>query len=289
MDRKCLVYVDLESARPLLDDAGLASTTFVERVLRLTRAHGRVVGAWAYGDIDVEEAKALRAGGCETRLTIEDGEGSAPESIAIALDGIDGLVNGPQTDSVVLVTDDAQLSELVRRLRKAGRYVTLVGPQAAEAQPQAADRFVAVEQLVAGDVEAEPLPDAAPRREIRAVRPGGPSLDMAAYDWTRLVLLMRDLEAKMPFVGMRWLKNKVIGPHNVGAVTVGDKQVILNRAVDDGLIETYRVGNRDESGDPVTACRLIRAHPAVEAVLAAHPAPELPPPASLGAAPEANA
>jgi hypothetical protein len=100
-----------------------------------------------------------------------------------------------------------------------------------------------------------------------------PPFDLATFDWSRLVLLLRDLEARMPFVGMRWLKNKVLGPHNVGVSHLGDKQALLNKAVDEGMVEVFRVGNREEGGEPVTACRLMREHLRVAEILAAHPAP----------------
>jgi hypothetical protein len=245
----------------------------------VARAHGRILAAVAYGDIDGDDARDLKRAGFEARLTSEDGEGSAPESIAIALDAMEALCRGPMVESTFIVSDDAQLGELVRRLRRQGRYVAIVTPSSYVMQEPArsADRAVSLEAVIAGEVEAEvPAAEsvrAAPREMVRARPPNGQTIDFNTYDWTRLVLLLRDLEAKMPFVGMRWLKNKVIGPHNVGAVTIADKQLLLNKAVDDGILETYRVGNRDETGDPVTACRLVRTNERVKATLDANPAP----------------
>jgi hypothetical protein len=173
---------------------------------------------------------------------------------------------------VVLATDDAQASELVRRFRRRGSLVTVVVPESlAGAQPAvSADRVVVLEQLLQGDVAPELM---APR--LREARPRvlPAPFDLATFDWSRLVLLLRDLEAKMPFVGMRWLKNKVLGPHNVGVTHLGDKQLLLNKAVDEGMVEVFRVGNRDEGGEPVTACRLVRDNARVAEILAAHPAP----------------
>jgi hypothetical protein len=281
-DRKTLLYIDLESARTPVEGAESTVGVFAERVVAFGRTLGRILGAIAYGNVNADEAKELKRSGCEVRLTSEDGEGSAPESIAIALDAMEAACRGPLIDSIVVVTDDAQLGELVRRLRRQGRYVAVVSPAgfAGEEPSRSADHAVTVESLLQGTIEVapEPLADvsrvsARPPVVPRPRPTNGQTIDFATYDWTRLVLLMRDLEAKMPFVGMRWLKNKVIGPHNVGAETIADKQLLLNRAVDDGLIETYRVGNRDETGDPVTACKLIRTHERVTAILDAHPAP----------------
>lgn len=288
-ERKCNLYLDLESARGPLESAGAPVTLFIDRLMAFARSHGRVLAALAYGDIDGDESRDLKRAGCEARLTSEDGEGSAPESIAIALDAMEAMCRGPFVESTILVTDDAQLGEVVRRFRRQGRYVVVVAPgMLIEQEPaRSADRSVTIEMILSGDVEAEALPSVAPPSPgpARPRAPSGQTIDFPTYDWTRLILLMRDLEAKMPFVGMRWLKNKVIGPHNVSAVTIADKQLLLNKAVEEGLMETYRVGNRDESGDPVTACRLVRTSERVIHVLDTHPvAPSVAamPAASLG-------
>jgi hypothetical protein len=279
-DRKSLIYIDIESARGPVEGAGATVAQFAERVVGFGKTLGRILGAIAYGNITPEEARDLKRAGCEARLTSEDGEGSAPESIAIALDAMEAICRGPFIDAVIVVSDDAQLGEMARRLRRQGRYVGVVIPAgfAGEEPARSADRFVTIEALLSGGAEDEgQVIDAARTGTLRPpIRPRsttGQTIDFGAYDWTRLVLLLRDLEAKMPFVGMRWLKNKVIGPHNVGAETIADKQLLLNRAVDEGLIETYRVGNRDETGDPVTACRLVRENEKVKAILEAHPMP----------------
>ncbi len=282
MDKKSVAYLDLETARATLEETGGAFVQLGGKVAALARAYGRLLSATVYGDLSTEEARELKREGLERHLTTEEGEGSSPESIAIALDAGVALGQGVHAETVVLLSDDPQLSDLVRRWRRRGSYVVVVVPQAfVDREPaKAADRSVTVESLLARPVEAEAPPEPV-RHEVRtrvAVAP----LDLETYDWTRLVLLMRDLEAKMPFVGMRWLKNKVLGPHNVGVVGIADKQALLNRAVDNGFIETYRVGNRDEQGEPVTACKLVRENEAVKAVLAANP---LPPPVAPGAAP----
>lgn len=273
-DRRCVVYADLESARDALEDACCDPVRFGAKLVAFAGGLGRVLSTQIYGDVDTDSIKALKRAGCGVTLTTEEGDGSAPESIAIAMDAAASLALVPQTDVAVVVTDDAQLGELVRRLRQQGRFVVAIVPRALmNAEPaRTADRTLSIEELVSGTVHAEMPPPAAPR----ALRPRptavpAAALDFDNYDWSRLVILLRDLEAKMPFVGMRWLKNKVIGPHNVGVHSMSDKQNLLNRAVDDGLVETYRVGNRDEEGDPVTACRLLRDNERVKEILDANP------------------
>lgn len=290
LDRRVSAYLDLEAVRELLVAGESSPARLVEQVIALARDMGRLSSAVAYGDVDHETSRELRRMGCLARLTVEDGEGSVPESIAITYDVATAIARNEEAETVVLVSDDAQLAELIQRIRRSGRYVVVVVPEALASQEpaQAADRSVSVESLLLGGApqkSASPAPAPQPQTPPQSSRPplrressyvhGGP-LDLETYDWSRFVLLLRDLEERMPFVGMRWLKNKVIGQHNVGVSSVGDKQLLLNKAVDDGLVETYRVGNREEGGEPVTACRLLRDNPLVSEVLEANPSSENP-------------
>ncbi len=73
--------------------------------------------------------------------------------------------------------------------------------------------------------------------------------------------LVDELEQRLPFVGVRYLVNKVMGPRNAGLEDPRQKRELINRAVDDGVLEMYEVGNVEGRDDPVTACRLDRASP----------------------------
>jgi hypothetical protein len=98
--------------------------------------------------------------------------------------------------------------------------------------------------------------------------PAGP-VDFSRYDWAPFVRLIDELEHRLPFVGVRYLVNKVLGPRNCGIDDPRQKRDLINRAVDDGLIEMYEVGNVGERRDPVTACRLDRRNAVVVSVLGA--------------------
>ena len=271
-----VLFADVEALRSVLEASGVAVSELGARLAAYARGAGRFLGGSLYGALTAEEMRGLHHVGCDGVLTHEEGEGSAPESVALLLDAARVLCEPAAPDVVVLATDDAQAAELVRRFRRRGSHVVAVVPEAlAAAQPAlSADRVVVLEQLLHGDVASELM---SPR--LREARPRvlPAPFDLAAFDWSRLVLLLRDLEARMPFVGMRWLKNKVLGPHNVGVTHMGDKQALLNKAVDEGMVEVFRVGNREEGGEPVTACRLVRDNARVVEILAAHPAPETPP------------
>ncbi len=107
----------------------------------------------------------------------------------------------------------------------------------------------------------------------RAPRPGpvpprgGTGSDFTKYDWTGFIHLIDELEHRLPFVGVRYLVNKVLGPRNCGLDDPRLKRDLINRAVDEGLVAMFEVGNVDDRRDPVTACRLDRKNPAVIAVL----------------------
>ncbi|MBL9086028.1 MAG: NYN domain-containing protein [Planctomycetia bacterium] len=96
-----------------------------------------------------------------------------------------------------------------------------------------------------------------------------PPLDFERYDWASFVRLVDELEHRLPFVGVRYLVNKVMGPRNAGIDDPRQKRELINRAVDDGVLEMYEVGNVEGRGDPVTACRLDRASPVVVRFLGA--------------------
>ena len=87
------------------------------------------------------------------------------------------------------------------------------------------------------------------------------------YDWSGFIRLIDELEHRLPFVGVRYLVNKVLGPRNCGIDEPRLKRDLINRAVDEGHIEMFDVGNVEGRGDPVTACRLVRGSPAVVGVL----------------------
>ncbi len=87
--------------------------------------------------------------------------------------------------------------------------------------------------------------------------------DFSDYDWGGFISLVDELEQRLPFVGVRYLVNKVLAPHNCGISDPHIKRDLINEAVDEGMIEMYTVGNVNERTDPVTACRLDRENPLV--------------------------
>ena len=122
------------------------------------------------------------------------------------------------------------------------------------------DRQPAPRATAGGGSRAEEHP-------ARAQRPLLTESDFENYDWTPFVRLIDELEERLPFVGVRYLVNKVLGPHNCNIDDPRIKRDLMNEAVDEGIIEMYTVGNVNERTDPVTACRLDRENELVSAIL----------------------
>ena len=250
---------------------------------------GRVGVAHAYADWSREPELSRELNG--TRLSpvlvpaTEDGEDRS--HIRLAVDAMSALYGGDEPDAFVLVTSDVSLVPLVQALRADGSEVIVVAcvKSPVDELRAEADRFEALEEVIGGKT-GEPLvlrpsrdrgaaasSDAggSSRREERAARePSRPLLtesNFENYDWASFVRLIDELEERLPFVGVRYLVNKVLGPHNCNIEDPRIKRDLMNEAVDEGIIEMYTVGNVNERTDPVTACRLDRENEVVRAIL----------------------
>ncbi len=250
---------------------------------------GRVGVAHAYADWSREPELSRQLNG--TRLSpvlvpaTEDGEDRS--HIRLAVDAMSALYGGDEPDAFVLVTSDVSLVPLVQALRADGSEVIVVasGESEVDELKAEADRFEAFEDVLAGKA-GEPLvlrpsrdrgapagrAEAAPRGgESRAAQaPQRPLLtesNFEDYDWVPFVRLIDELEERLPFVGVRYLVNKVLGPHNCSIDDPRIKRDLMNEAVDEGIIEMYTVGNVNERTDPVTACRLDRENELVRTIL----------------------
>jgi hypothetical protein len=310
----CAARFAASRGRPAPDESvPLSATHDIGRaLLRYASQLGRVAFARSYADwtLDVECSRELFDARLDPVHVPATSEGTERAPVRLVVEALQSLYAGDEPDAFVLVTCDATMLPLVQSLRADGSEVVLVSPAAfapAELR-EAADRFVTLEDVLAG-VAAEPVAprawraersssadapasrsahvpvhvptprhDDVPRRE----RPAHPTPvrsdeDFAAYDWSPFVRLIDELEHRLPFVGVRYLVNKVLGPHNCGVEDPRLKRDLINRAVDDGLIEMYPVGNVGDRADPVTACRLDRRNATVVAVLGETETPQPPP------------
>lgn len=262
---------------------------------------GRVAIARAYADWSRCAVLAREVNGArlEPVLVPATLDGEDRSHIRLVTDALEALYNGDEPDAFVLVTGDPTLLPLVQKLKATGSEVIIVAPDGtiAEELRDAADRYVSLEQVLAG-AETEP---ARPRvwrgrglngaegrargsrvvTEARRERPAHPTpirseADFDTYAWEPFIRLIDELEHRLPFVGVRYLVNKVLGMHNCGVDDPRLKRDLINRAVDEGLIEMYPVGNVGERADPVTACRLDRGSATVVGLIGETEVPEAP-------------
>lgn len=262
------------------------STRDISRALvAYAESLGRVGLSRAYADWSRIPQTARQLGG--TRLSpvlvpaTEEGEDRS--HIQLTVDAVQSLYNGDEPDAFVLVSGDPTLLPLVQTIREDGSHVVIVasGESVSEELREAADSFQDLDAVLGGalgeavlprawrtDPQAEPgeASASAPadprkagaRRERSYTGPRVTDSEFEGYDWIPFIRLIDELEARLPFVGVRYLVNKVLAPHNCGVDDPRIKRDLINRAVDDGMIEMYSVGNVDNRTDPVTACRLDR-------------------------------
>lgn len=275
-----------------------------EALGRYSRDVGRIALARAYADWSrcAVLAREVSNAHLEPVLVPATADGEDRSHIRLVTDALEALYAGDEPDAFILVTGDPTLLPLVQKLRGVGSEVVIVAPDGtiAEELAQEADRYVPLEQILEGKpgVPARPRPWRGARAaatagavvraaketavEARVERPSHPTPvrseeDFASYDWTPFVKLIDELEHRLPFVGVRYLVNKVLALHNCGVDDPRLKRDLINRAVDEGIIEMYPVGNVGDRADPVTACRLDRKGEAVVAVLGETETPQAPP------------
>jgi len=290
---------------------GLAPGEVAKALVRYAGQVGRVTMARAYADWSRlgSGAREMNAARLSPVLVPATTSGEDRSHVQLAVDALQSLFAGDEPEAYMLVTSDPTLLPLVQALRADGSEVIVVSCASAvdDELKGEADRFVLLEDVLAG-APAEP---AAPRERSEAPEPGpapaalrapwsngmvapgddagsrpyrmgraphptpvlGHEIEFLAYDWAPFVRLIDELEQRLPFVGVRYLVNKVLAGHNCGTDDPRLKRELMNRAVDDGVLEMFPVGNVGDRADPVTACRLDRANASVVAILGATPPP----------------
>jgi len=284
-----------------------SATEVARHLVRFASQVGRVALARAYADWSrcADLCREISTYNLEPILVPGTEDGEDRSHIRLVVDALEALYTGDEPDAFVLVTGDATLLPLVQKLRADGSEVVILGPSHSVPQElrNSADRYYALEDVLDG-VEATPARprtwrgisrggasaqgDAEARArsddngaESRRERPPHPTpvrseTGFDEYDWEPFVRLIDELEHRLPFVGVRYLVNKVLGAHNCGVEDPRLKRDLINRAVDDDLIEMYPVANVGNRADPVTACRLNRVSIQVVGIIGKTTTPEAP-------------
>jgi uncharacterized LabA/DUF88 family protein len=251
------LFLDYENIRRSIEHHFSPSPTpqvLCEKLYEMAGRFGHVLLANAYGDwsISVTDPREFRRRQIEPRLVLTKENGDDRTDITLSLDAIETLYRQPELDVYVIVSGDSDFHDLLQRLRRAGRRVVVCGARSDTGREliRGADRFIPLEELLG----------------VKTNRAASP-VRWDEYDWSGFIVLIRDLDRKLNFVGLRYVATKVLNPHNCGLSDRGQKQELLNRAIDQLIIEPYQVENIEEGGEPVSACRLNVEHQLVREVL----------------------
>ena len=266
-----------------------AATEVARHLVRFASQVGRVAMARAYADWSrcADLCREVATYNLEPILVPGTQDGEDRSHIRLVVDALEALYTGDEPDAFVLVTGDATLLPLVQKLRADGSEVVILGPSHSVPQELRKARPIATTPSKTCSTVSRRRPRVRARGEAAGTRPGSRARAEARarpddngievrrehpqhptpvraetgfdeYDWEPFVRLIDELEHRLPFVGVRYLVNKVLGAHNCGVEDPRIKRDLINRAVDDELIEMYPVANVGNRADPVTACRLNR-------------------------------
>ena len=259
-DPRVGLFVDFNDLRRSLADEmpDIELTDLAQRLREFAEDHGRLVIATAYGDWSqsAEEAREFRRQHIEPRLVIDKEDDDEHTEVVLSLDVQESLFQAPHLDTYLVVSGHAMYPEISQRLRRADRQLIQIHLQNGE--PSYAEQL-GYRQTSLNDV-----------LEGRKLRRPGRRVDFDEFDWTPFIRLMDELEENMPFVGFGWLLKKKLHTENSGGcVTMQERQELMDRAVDQGVLTLYKVDNIEEGADPVTACKLNRENAVVREVTGA--------------------
>lgn len=202
----------------------------------------------AYADFDHEEFRGLLSDlqrrSVEPRHVFsknyEDGTRKNAADIEMSLDALELMYTRPDVECFILVCGDRDMIQVIRKLRARGKVV----------------HVVAVEKTMSKDVQSfanyftttEVLLGIAPPQ---------------MHDMELMIRRLDSAEYGKPFVGLKYFLRILSGSEIVDRKTYE----LVNQAISEGIIETYKVPNPKDELFPTTACRLNREHEAVRRLL----------------------
>jgi len=225
----------------------------VEGLRSQAQRHGDVVLMLAYADFDHAEFKGLQTElqrkSVEPRhvysLSSEEGRRKNAADIELSLDALELVYTREDIDHFVLVCGDRDMIQIIKKLHTRRKKVFIVGVERTTSKDlrQFADDYSTVETILGIDAQAT-IGEAS-----------------ATPDITYLIRKIDCMEqSRMAFVGLRLVTTRILS-------NLTDPQGLVSRAINDGILETYKVPNPMNSDFPTTACRLNREHPFVQEVL----------------------
>jgi uncharacterized LabA/DUF88 family protein len=202
----------------------------------------------AYADFDHEEFRGqlsnLQRRSVEPRhvfsKTYDDGTRKNAADIEMSLDCLELMYTREDIELFVLVCGDRDMIQVIRKLRARGKLVHVVAVEKTMSRDVMSfvDHFTTVEALL-------------------GITPP------TQYDLEQMIRRLDSCEYGKPFVGLKYFLRVLAGSDIVDRRTYE----LVNQAISDGIIETYKVPNPKDELFPTTACRLARDHELVRKLL----------------------
>ncbi len=270
--------MDLDSVRSSLESTTSRSLDGMDLAARLygfAANRGRVVVAnvyadWTSSDRSWAMARDFKRHMIEPRLVLRRGHGEAKCTVPLALDTLEALFGNFDVDEFVFVGANPDLQEVIQRVRKFDCSTVLCATRGSVAPDliRSADHFVPLE-----DILLLPSSGGGAHRDSGGHRMTAP-MSFTEQDVTSLIMLIDRLEDRLDFVGVGYLITKAMQYNAVGPDDIRARRLLFNHLADEGMVEVYKMENKEEGADPVSACRLNRDHERVRQVLSGEAPPE---------------
>lgn len=252
-------------------------------LVQMSQSLQRSFRTYLFGDPSVKTSSAAgEAGDVEVVICKDyalENDGSVPESIAIATK-IGELLDKPP-EGLILFTEDANLIVALKSLVQRGTKILVVLPNDRRDLEDVFHNALGEVCLSLCSFENtcvspnwrrffEPESESTPLR-IALVSP--PMTDVQTRAMSELVNIVANMEKRcqenrLAFVGVKYLKNKVLVPRRLGLQTIEELHVLFQRAFSGTILTVYKVPNKSwESKDLVSACKVNRQHSFVQRVL----------------------
>lgn len=221
-------------------------------IMKFADSIGRVDRAFLYGyfNFDTRENREDWKG-YDVKIAEDGNEGSA--RLEMHLDILTSALTTERRIYVIVGFNAGLYIGLAKRLMSRGNTVVVVGaPMKQEDAQRLPFSFCSVETMMQGkSAPAKTAPE---------------KLDVENYDFTQFIEVLNTSEQKMQFVAVSFFIRKVMWRLS-SSYTDLQKQMIFNKAQEEGIIELFERDNIDKDAPPVSACKLNREHPLVVSVL----------------------
>jgi uncharacterized LabA/DUF88 family protein len=237
-------------------------SNLMESLKREASKYGQLTMTLAYADFDNEDFHGLQSqfqrNNVETRhvfsKTYEDGRRKNAADIEMSLDALELARDRADLKAFVLVCGDRDFIPVVKRLQQKGIVVHIIGLRVTtsrDLQNFVGGKYTAIEDLL-GIIPAKksaPVSSAPPVESISV---------------EAIVSKLGAAEKRLRFVSVsHFLKNIVEGEFS-------EKSMAFNKAVEQDLIELYKIPNPKDAEHPTKCCRLKNDNPRVSEIIGRH-------------------